>query len=45
MAAILEIRRGTKEYRGIPAVKAVTFALERGRCMPCLVRTVPASRR
>ncbi len=30
MTAILELKHGTKEYRGIPALKAVTFTLERG---------------
>ena len=30
MTPILELRNGTKEYRGIPAVKDVTFTLNRG---------------
>src|SRR3546814_6270286 len=30
MAAILELRHGTKEYRGVPAVKDVSVALEEG---------------
>ncbi|MCX7304903.1 MAG: sugar ABC transporter ATP-binding protein [Hyphomicrobiales bacterium] len=30
MTPILELRNGTKEYRGVPAVKDVTFALHRG---------------
>ena len=30
MTAILELREGTKEYRGVPALKNVSFALERG---------------
>ncbi len=30
MTAILELRNGTKEYRGVPALKNVTFTLERG---------------
>lgn len=30
MTAILELRNGTKEYRGVPAVKNVSFALEAG---------------
>ena len=30
MTAILELRGGTKEYRGVPALKDVTFTLERG---------------
>lgn len=30
MTAILELRQGTKEYRGVPAVKDVTFTLEQG---------------
>ncbi|MBX6321051.1 MAG: sugar ABC transporter ATP-binding protein [Rhodospirillaceae bacterium] len=30
MTAILELRNATKEYRGVPALKNVTFALERG---------------
>jgi simple sugar transport system ATP-binding protein len=30
MTAILELRDGTKEYRGVPALKNVTFTLERG---------------
>lgn len=30
MTAILELRNGTKEYRGVPALKDVTFTLERG---------------
>jgi len=30
MTPILELRNGTKEYRGVPAVKDVSFTLERG---------------
>ena len=30
MTPILELRNGTKEYRGVPAVKDVTFTLHRG---------------
>ncbi|HEY1723330.1 MAG TPA: sugar ABC transporter ATP-binding protein [Magnetospirillaceae bacterium] len=30
MTAILELRDGTKEYRGVPALKNVTFTLENG---------------
>ncbi len=30
MTAILELRNGTKEYRGVPAVKDVSFTLEQG---------------
>ncbi|MEJ8573561.1 sugar ABC transporter ATP-binding protein [Microbaculum marinum] len=30
MTPVLELRNGTKEYRGVPAVKDVTFTLERG---------------
>jgi simple sugar transport system ATP-binding protein len=30
MPPILEIRNATKEYRGVPAVRDVSFALERG---------------
>jgi simple sugar transport system ATP-binding protein len=30
MTPVLELRSGTKEYRGVPAVKDVTFTLERG---------------
>ena len=30
MTVILELRDGTKEYRGVPALKDVTFTLERG---------------
>ena len=30
MTPILELRNGTKEYRGVPAVKDVTFTLQRG---------------
>jgi len=30
MTAILELRHGTKEYRGVPAVKDVSFTLKRG---------------
>ncbi len=30
MTAILELKDGTKEYRGVPALKNVTFTLERG---------------
>ena len=30
MTSILELRDGTKKYRGVPALKDVTFTLERG---------------
>jgi simple sugar transport system ATP-binding protein len=30
MTAILELRNGTKAYRGVPVVRGVTFTLERG---------------
>ena len=30
MTPIVEVRNGTKEYRGVPAVKNVSFALHRG---------------
>jgi len=30
MAALIELRNGTKEYRGVPAVKDVTFTLHEG---------------
>lgn len=30
MTPIVEVRNGTKEYRGVPAVKDVSFALHRG---------------
>src|SRR5579885_504522 len=30
MIPVLELRNGTKEYRGVPAVKDVTFTLYRG---------------
>ena len=30
MTVILELRDGTKEYRGVPALRDVTFTLERG---------------
>jgi len=30
MTPLLELRNGTKEYRGVPAVKDVTFTLHRG---------------
>ena len=30
MTTILELRRATKKYRGVPAVKDVSFTLEQG---------------
>ena len=30
MSVMLELRKGTKSYRGVPAVKDVSFTLEEG---------------
>ena len=30
MSPILELRKATKEFRGVPAIKNIDFTLERG---------------
>ena len=45
MTPIVEVRNGTKEYRGVPAVKDVSFTLDLGEVHALSARTALASRR
>ena len=45
MDAIVEMRKITKAYRGVPAVREVDFTLKEGEIHALLARTAPANRR
>ncbi len=44
MTLLLEIRKATKEFRGVPAIKDIDFTLEHGEIHAIVGETGPANR-